>query len=88
VAFVCADSETKPKSELKEDVIQSVPTSYQFSYSTGNGGPAQIFREEQRSHDGSVSGKYGYVDPNGKLRSESYLKTLILNKFKNFQLEL
>lgn len=68
IVFVCAEEEAKPKAKLSEDVIESVPTSYQFSYSTGNEGPAQLFREEQRAHDGSVTGKYGYVDPNGKLR--------------------
>lgn len=67
-AIVCAD---KPSNQLIDE-IQSIPTSYQFSYSTGNEGPAQSFREEQRSHDGSVIGKYGYVDPNGKLRVVQY----------------
>ncbi len=49
-------------------MIETGPTSYKFSYSTGDEGPARIFREEQRNPDGSVVGKYGYIDPNGKLR--------------------
>jgi len=52
---------------------EEVPSNpYQFSYSTGQQGPAQIFREEQRSPDGTVVGKYGYVDPNGQLRVIEY----------------
>ncbi|XP_054153120.1 uncharacterized protein LOC128951860 [Oppia nitens] len=56
----------------KADEIEAIPTSYDFKYSTGSEGPAQLFREEHRDHDGSVRGKYGYVDPNGKLRVVEY----------------
>ncbi|CAG2167427.1 unnamed protein product, partial [Oppiella nova] len=51
---------------------EAIPTSYDFKYSTGSEGPAQLFREEHRDHDGTVRGKYGYVDPNGKLRVVEY----------------
>ena len=60
------NSQTSDK--LKEEELKSIPTSYEFKYSTGNEGPAQLFREEYREHDGTVRGKYGYIDPNGKLR--------------------
>jgi len=55
-----------------KDIIDTAENAYQFSYSTGTQGPAQIFREEKRSPDGSVVGKYGYVDPNGQLRVVEY----------------
>lgn len=45
---------------------------YNFRYSTGNEGPAQIWREERREADGTVVGKYGYVDPNGEERVVEY----------------
>jgi hypothetical protein len=41
---------------------------YQFSYSTGSAGPAQIFHQEKRNQNGMINGKYGFVDSNGKLR--------------------
>lgn len=44
---------------------------YQYSYSTGPGHEvAQHFREESRDAFGNVIGKYGYVDPYGKLRCD------------------
>ncbi|XP_067127692.1 uncharacterized protein [Centruroides vittatus] len=45
---------------------------YKFGYNTGNDGPAQIFREETKAPDGSIVGKYGYVDPTGQLRVINY----------------
>lgn len=43
---------------------------YNFAYNTGDvGGHA---RSEAGSADGSVSGAYSYVDPNGNLRQVSY----------------
>lgn len=54
--------ETEYQPEIyEEDVIEPQPAAYQFSYSTGNQGPAQIFREERREPDGTVVGKYGLV---------------------------
>lgn len=46
------------------------PNAYQFSYRTGGSqlDDAQHFREESRDESGYVVGKYGYVDPYGKLR--------------------
>lgn len=44
---------------------------YRFSYQTGNHDEpnlAQSFREESRDEYGNVHGKYGYVDPYGRLR--------------------
>ncbi|CAG2114862.1 unnamed protein product, partial [Medioppia subpectinata] len=67
------DDKSGHKSDkLTEDEILAIPTSYDFKYSTGREGPAQLFREEHRDHDGTVRGKYGYVDPNGKLRVVEY----------------
>jgi len=48
------------------------PDQYQFSYSTGTEGPAQMFRQEQKGASGLVTGRYGYVDPYGTLRVVQY----------------
>ncbi|XP_076306577.1 uncharacterized protein LOC143223058 [Tachypleus tridentatus] len=49
------------------------PNEYKFKYDTTfSGGEAKIFREEERKEDGTIIGKYGYVDPNGKLRVTNY----------------
>lgn len=50
------------------------PAAYQFAYNTGSGSSADAshFREESRDARGLVVGKYGYVDPYGKLRVVSY----------------
>lgn len=45
---------------------------YSFRYSTGNDGPAQIWREERKQPDGTIIGKYGYIDPNGEERVVEY----------------
>lgn len=45
---------------------------YAFRYSTGGDGPAQIWREERKQPDGTIIGKYGYVDPNGEERVVEY----------------
>jgi len=45
---------------------------YNFRYSTGDEGPAQIWREERREPDGTIVGRYGYVDPNGEERVVEY----------------
>lgn len=45
---------------------------YNFRYSTGNEGPAQMWREERREADGTVVGRYGYIDPNGEERIVEY----------------
>lgn len=45
---------------------------YAFRYNTGNEGPAQIWREERRQADGTIVGRYGYVDPNGEQRVVQY----------------
>ena len=54
------ETEYQPET-YEEDEIEPQPAAYQFSYSTGNQGPAQIFREERRESDGTVVGKYGLV---------------------------
>ena len=45
---------------------------YNFRYSTGNDGPAQIWREERKQPDGTIIGKYGYIDPIGEERVVEY----------------
>ena len=59
----------------QEPVVEyypAVPQAYRFSYSTGGlqgvSDVAQHFREENRDEAGTVVGKYGYVDPYGRLR--------------------
>lgn len=55
-------------------------SAYRFAYSTGQVQSAQLnqqevaqhFREEQRDALGYVTGKYGYIDPYGKLRVVNY----------------
>lgn len=73
--------ETELNSQKLKDDLHSIPTSYDFKYSTGQEGPAQLFREEHRDHDGTVRGKYGYVDPYGKLRSISFTNSKFMIKF-------
>ncbi|XP_066987846.1 uncharacterized protein [Macrobrachium rosenbergii] len=46
---------------------------YSFSYDTGTGtGKHQSFRLEARDAKGRVSGRYGYIDPDGVLRITMY----------------
>lgn len=45
---------------------------YQFGYDTGTG-PSQSFREESRDAEGTVRGKYGYIDPLGALHIVEYM---------------
>ncbi|XP_054709815.1 uncharacterized protein LOC129219445 [Uloborus diversus] len=45
---------------------------YQFGYDTGTG-PSQSFREETRDSDGTVRGRYGYIDPLGALHIVDYM---------------
>ncbi|XP_064487465.1 larval cuticle protein A3A-like [Ornithodoros turicata] len=45
---------------------------YKFGYDTGDD-PAQHFRQEERAQDGTVRGRYGFVDPNGYLRVVEYV---------------
>lgn len=44
---------------------------YNFGYDTGVGGAHQ-FHQESRDEFGRVRGRYGYTDPNGKLRLVYY----------------
>lgn len=54
-------------------VAQNNPDpTYAFRYSTGGDGPAQIWREERKQPDGTIIGKYGYIDPNGEERVVEY----------------
>ncbi|XP_037802918.1 uncharacterized protein LOC119597418 [Penaeus monodon] len=52
---------------------------YQFGYNTGNtvdenGVPqANMYRHEMRRQDGTVVGRYGYVDPEGVERTFNYV---------------
>lgn len=46
--------------------------SYQFGYDTGTG-PSQSFREESKEADGTVRGRYGYIDPLGALHIIDYM---------------
>lgn len=46
--------------------------SYKFGYDTGDG-PHQNFRQEERSSDGTVRGRYGFMDANGYLRIVEYV---------------
>lgn len=57
---------------MTQEYVNSDPASYQFSYNTGDSGPAKMFREEQRAASGQVTGKYGYVDPYGHMRIVQY----------------
>lgn len=43
---------------------------YNFAYSTGDDGGHK--REESGGSDGTISGKYSYIDPNGNVREVSY----------------
>lgn len=47
-------------------------SSYQFGYDTGTG-PSQSFREETRHSNGTVQGRYGFIDPLGTLRIVDYI---------------
>ena len=57
---------------VEQTIYSSTPQAYKFSYSTGGlqgvSDVAQHFRDESRDESGYVVGKYGYVDPYGKLR--------------------
>ncbi|XP_011311480.1 uncharacterized protein [Fopius arisanus] len=44
------------------------PDTYVFGYDTGNG----QFRYEERHHNGTVTGHYGYYDSRGRLRKINY----------------
>lgn len=46
---------------------------YSFRYDSGSDNPAQFWREERRNPDGTIVGRYGYVDPNGEERIVQYL---------------
>ncbi|KAL1419372.1 hypothetical protein MTO96_005446 [Rhipicephalus appendiculatus] len=45
--------------------------SYKFGYDTG--GQQQHFRQEERTSDGTVRGRYGFTDANGYLRVIEYV---------------
>ncbi|CAL4065138.1 unnamed protein product, partial [Meganyctiphanes norvegica] len=45
--------------------------SYSFAYDTGSG-EDQSFRMEMRDASGKVTGRYGYIDPEGTLRITNY----------------
>ncbi|XP_076373795.1 uncharacterized protein LOC143258548 [Tachypleus tridentatus] len=45
---------------------------YKYGYDTGSG-PNQSFRQEERAENGTVRGRWGYVDSYGMLRVTEYL---------------
>ncbi|XP_076340525.1 uncharacterized protein LOC143241008 [Tachypleus tridentatus] len=45
---------------------------YKYGYDTGSG-PGQSFKHEERAENGSVLGRWGYIDPYGYLRVTEYL---------------
>ncbi|XP_077539309.1 larval cuticle protein 16/17-like [Haemaphysalis longicornis] len=47
--------------------------SYKFGYDTGEGARQQNFRQEERTSDGTVRGRYGFTDANGYLRVIEYI---------------
>lgn len=53
---------------LKQISKQNDDGSYSFGYEAGDGS----FKIETKYPDGSVQGKYGYVDDSGKLREVEY----------------
>ncbi|XP_065290604.1 adult-specific rigid cuticular protein 15.7-like isoform X2 [Dermacentor albipictus] len=46
---------------------------YKFGYDTGEGAQQQNFRQEERTSDGTVRGRYGFTDANGYLRVIEYI---------------
>ncbi|XP_013794683.1 cuticle protein 6-like [Limulus polyphemus] len=45
---------------------------YKYGYDTGSG-PGQSFKQEERAENGTVRGRWGYIDPYGNLRVTEYL---------------
>ena len=50
---------------------QTESGSYNYGYDTGLLGSHQ-FHQERKDVDGQVRGRYGYTDPNGKMRTVYY----------------
>lgn len=54
------------------DLDDGLSGKYKFGFDTGKTEVGQVFRQEKRLADGTVVGKYGYVDEYGKQRIVSY----------------
>merc|ERR1712176_405666 len=59
---------TTPVPILRYVDNQNIDGSYTYGYEAADG----TYKLETRYQDGRVKGKYGYVDPDGKLREASY----------------
>lgn len=60
------------EAEVHFKVMNSVEGTYEFGYDTG-AGDAQSYRYENRTADGRVYGKYGFIAPDGVLREVHYI---------------
>ena len=80
LALAAPATEKKPEVEPEEKVKEIVPIlkqinqinddgSYTFGFEAGDGS----FRVETKDVDGTIRGKYGYVDANGKVQVLDYL---------------
>ncbi|GFR30959.1 uncharacterized protein TNCT_159411 [Trichonephila clavata] len=54
-----------------EEIIES-PKPYEFGFQMDDGNGTVQHRQETANENGSVKGKYGYVDPNGTYREVEY----------------
>ncbi|XP_053637433.2 serine-rich adhesin for platelets [Cherax quadricarinatus] len=75
IAWAClgvsAELRNYPEAEEDNHFIFRTDGTYSFSYDTGSG-KHQSFRIEERDSQGHVSGRFGYVDPDGVLRITQY----------------
>ncbi|KAK8761607.1 hypothetical protein V5799_027129 [Amblyomma americanum] len=70
-----ADSPAIPAGKRTQYLVQehAGQGSYKFGYDTGEGAQQQNFRQEERTSDGTVRGRYGFTDANGYLRVIEYV---------------
>ncbi|KAG1684097.1 Adult-specific rigid cuticular protein 12.4 [Nymphon striatum] len=54
------------------DLDDGLSGKYKFGFDTGTSELGRVFRQEKKLDDGTVIGRYGYVDANGKQRIVNY----------------
>ncbi|XP_076357702.1 uncharacterized protein LOC143250688 [Tachypleus tridentatus] len=52
-------------------VIRNPDGTYKYGYNTGSG-PSQSFRHEEKAYNGTVRGRWGYINPYGYLKVTEY----------------
>ncbi|KAH7946587.1 hypothetical protein HPB52_001622 [Rhipicephalus sanguineus] len=60
-----------PAGKRAQYLVQDQAGSYKFGYDTG--AQQHHFRQEERTSDGTVRGRYGFTDANGYLRVIEYV---------------